>query len=168
MTNSLPLLRNVAPVVRSMAAIVMICLAIGYIHAVAYVFETTHMAPHGIQERYRGNSPGADKNMTEDIHIEKSYAEMLNIIHTHILTMTIIFSMSGLITLMTSVTSPSLKKFIILEPFYGILATFFGLWMTRYVHSAFSWITMASGIMMALAFFVQCFLVVRELRMNHE
>ena len=165
----------------------MLMLFVGYLHAVGYVYLTTRMGPRGIEERYRGTeqhvsaatpsnvsseeaelashdtaSAAPPATVTGEMQYQKSLAEMLNIIHTHVLTMTFIFCLSGLITLMTRTLPPGLRKFAIVEPFFGILATFGGIWATRYISPAFSWLVSVSGALMAFAFFVQCYAVARE------
>jgi hypothetical protein len=160
------------------------------------VYETTHVVPRGIEERYRGtsaNEEGRMKNeesnnnsslsseeledsvsapassqpthsVTGEMQYQKSLAEMLNIIHTHILTMTFIFALSGFITLMTDSLRPALRRFCVVEPFIGILVTFAGLWATRYLHPSFSWLVSLSGTAMALAFLGQCIAVIKEVK----
>jgi len=169
------------------AALIMLVLGVGYAHALAYVFLTTKAVPKGIEERYRGTQPTSaisttsnlsseeaedttqtslpnTATVTGDLQYEKSLAEMLNIIHTHILTMTFIFALSGLLTLMTDSLPGKLRKVVVIEPFVGILATFAGLWLMRYVHPAFSWLVSLSGTLMALAFAGQCLALWREIR----
>lgn len=183
MPRQLPALRELPNEYRLFAGLVMLVLAVGYLHAVGYVYLTTRMGPRGIEERYRGTtkqvSPASNASseeaelaspntsttgsVTGEMQYEKSLAEMLNIIHTHVLTMTLIFSLSGLITFMTRSIPPGLRKFAIVEPFFGILATFAGIWATRYLHPAFSWLVSVSGAFMAFAFFVQCYAVLREM-----
>jgi hypothetical protein len=174
----------------------MIGLGVGYAHAVAYVYVTTHIVPKGIEERYRGtedsssstaltNPPpdtasigigsASDTPMPtstsalkssepKELQFAKSFGEMLNIIHTHIITMTLIFAISGLITLLTRSLSTKLRNLAVFEPFIGIIVTFAGLWATRYLGAGFSWLVSASGALMAIAFVIQCFAVFLELR----
>ena len=187
-TRPLPLLRSLPQEVRLLAAMIMLTLSVGYIHALVYVYQTTRMVPHGIEQRYRGTETASDssaapavssealedsaptsstevtKNIPAEIEYEKSLPEMLNIIHTHILTMTFIFALSGCITLMTDSISRRMRKTIVIEPFIGILVTFAGLWLMRYVHPAFSWLVSVSGTIMALAFAMQGFALIKELR----
>jgi hypothetical protein len=187
--RTLPLLRNLPREAKLFAALIMLVLGVGYAHALAYVFLTTKAVPKGIEERYRGTQSEstasnqstlsseeaedttqttipASKPVTGELQYEKSLAEMLNIIHTHILTMTFIFALSGLLTLMTDSLPGRLRKLIVIEPFIGILATFAGLWLMRYVHPAFSWLVSLSGTVMALAFAGQCLALWREIRLK--
>ena len=188
--RTLPLLRNLTQEAKIFATLIMLVLGVGYLHALAYVFQTTRMVPKGIEQRYRGTESTIDtsslstaalpsseamedtsistlsapKTVTGEIEYQKSLAEMLNIIHTHVLTMTFIFALSGFITLMTDSVRPAIRKFIVIEPFIGILVTFAGLWLMRYVHPAFSWLVSLSGSLMALAFAGQCWAVLKEVR----
>ena len=187
------LLRNLSKEFRWLAAAIMLTLAIGYAHALGYVYLTTGVVPKGIDERFRGTSqvadtsssaalpseeledssmaaaaPAAPPTITGEIEYQKSLAEMLNIIHTHILSMTFLFALSGIITLMTASTGTRFRKFVVIEPFAGILVTFAGLWLTRYVHPAFSRLVALSGITMAACFVGQCWAVIKELRISSE
>jgi hypothetical protein len=189
MTTELPLFRAMPKEVRMLAAFIMFALSIGYAHAIGYVYLTTHIVPKGIEERYRGTetvSPPPQSatstgigsvsdaptqaimqpkpTTTGELQYEKSLAEMLNIIHTHIITMTLIFAISGFITLFTASLPRRLRGAIILEPFLGIVATFAGLWATRYLGGGWSWLVSVSGSLMALAFLLQCVALVLELR----
>ncbi len=190
--RTLPLLRYLPGEVRAFAAMVMLVLGIGYGHALAYVYLTTRIAPAGIEQRFRGTPMSADTSMgaalpseeledttiaaaptppatvTGDLEYQKSLAEMLNIIHTHILSMTFLFALSGIITLMTASTGTGFRKFVVIEPFAGILVTFLGLWLMRYVHPAFSWLVSISGITMAACFAGQCWAVIKEIRTASE
>ena len=180
--RTLPLLRNLPREVRLFAAMIMLALGLGYAHALAYVYQTTRIVPAGIEQRFRGTetNPSTESTapeeledttvatppatITGEIEYQKSLAEMLNIIHTHILSMTFLFSLSGLITLMTASTGTKFRKFVVIEPFIGILVTFAGLWLMRYVHPAFSWLVSISGTLLALAFAGQCWAVIKEMK----
>ena len=111
-----------------------------------------------------GHSTTSEPTSSTDIQYEKSLAEMLNMIHTHIITMTLIFAVSGFLTVLTGSLPNRLRKFAIVEPFIGILATFGGIWATRYLGAGWSWLVSLSGAVMALAFALQFFAVVLELR----
>ncbi|HET6401213.1 MAG TPA: hypothetical protein VFH95_07415 [Candidatus Kapabacteria bacterium] len=188
--RTLPLLRNLPREVRLFAAMIMLALGLGYAHALAYVYQTTRIVPAGIEQRFRGTetNPSTESTpstasaeeledtteaappptITGELQYQKSLAEMLNIIHTHILSMTFLFSLSGLITLMTASTGTKFRKFVVIEPFIGILVTFAGLWLMRYVHPAFSWLVSLSGTLMALAFAGQCWAVIQEMKFARE
>jgi hypothetical protein len=55
----LPRLRALPKEVRIFAGLVMLVLAVGYAHAIVYVYVTTRIVPKGIEERYRGSEQTA-------------------------------------------------------------------------------------------------------------
>src|SRR4051812_36381637 len=71
---------------------------VGYTTSLLFVHHTTGMTPAGVATHYRGN--GADSGASEvaeaAMEFPKSFAEMLTITHTHLLSMAVIFVLSGL------------------------------------------------------------------------
>ena len=93
----------------------------------------------------------------------KPLEEMLRITHTHLLSMLVIFLISGATLLLCARVTPRWKRFLVAEPFVAILVSFGALWGTRFVDPRFAWILMASSGLMAMTFYLQCALVLREL-----
>ena len=94
---------------------------------------------------------------------EKSFAEMLNITHTHILAMASFMAFTALIFAFTSRPSSRLKSFLIVEPFVAIITSFASMWLMRYVHPSFSYLLTLSSGSMALCFYAMMFFSLREL-----
>ena len=84
--------RDVPPPFRSVARWLTIVQVVGYTTALLFVLHTTHMAPSGISDRYRGSDSTAAEGAMQ---FPKSYAEMLTLTHTHILSMAVIFDVLG-------------------------------------------------------------------------
>ena len=70
----------------------LIVLSVGYFTGFRFVNETTENTPTGIQENYLGNE---DDLEAEVMKFKKPKREMLTIIHTHILSMAVIFFILG-------------------------------------------------------------------------
>jgi len=134
---------------------------VGYTTSLAFVWHTTGMRGGGIADRYRGVDPfqGGDAPM----QFPKPMEEMLRITHTHLLSLLVIFLISGAALLLCARVSPRAKRFLVAEPFVAILVSFTSLWLTRFSDSRFAWILMASSGLMAVTFYLQCALVLREL-----
>ena len=81
----------------------------------------------------------------------KSYAEMLTITHTHLLSMAAIFVFSGLaLALCERPAERAGGGCSIVEPFVALLVSFSAMWLMRYVDARFSWLlALSSGIMAA-------------------
>ncbi|HSE67547.1 MAG TPA: hypothetical protein VLB12_11200 [Gemmatimonadales bacterium] len=157
--------RDVPAPLRGLARWLTIVQVVGYTTALLFVLHTTKMVPSGISERYRGSDSTA---VEEAMQFPKSYAEMLTLTHTHILSMAVIFAFSGLGVALCSRLSPRLKRFLIVEPFVALLVSFSCLWLVRYVDPRFSWLLALSSTIMAITFYVQSFLILTELHLVEQ
>jgi len=143
--------------IRALGRWVTVVQLVGYSTALVYVWQTTRMVPGGIADHYRGNeaSEGA-------MQFPKSLAEMLTISHTHLLAMTAVFLVSGLGLSLCSRVSPRWKHRLMVEPFVALLVSFSAMWLMRYLHPGFGLLLQLSSTVMALTFYWQCGLVLRE------
>ena len=105
---------------RLMTAFFLVVLSIGFFTGIRFVSETDSTSPDGLVEHYNGNE------QVEDVMVmkfKKSAQEMLTIVHTHILSMSMLFFLTGFLLAQTSINQ-HLKLFLIIEPFVSILLTF--------------------------------------------
>jgi hypothetical protein len=161
-----PTWRDASPALRALGRWVTLVQVVGYTTSLLYVRHTTGMTPPGVSEQYRGSDSTA---VTEAaMKFPKSYAEMLNITHTHLLGMLVIFALSGAALALCERPSERWRRLLIVEPFAALLTSFSAMWLMRYVHPAFSWLLTLSSGLMALTFYVQSFLVLRELACLRE
>ncbi|HZV13581.1 MAG TPA: hypothetical protein VFA55_10230, partial [Candidatus Kapabacteria bacterium] len=147
----------------------LIVMAIGYAHGLLFVYHTTGITPHGVEERYRGNQQQMQQNADppqEEMKFEKSLPEMLNIIHTHIISMGTMFFITSIIFAFCSLVSGAWKKFLLVEPFIAILTSFGSMWLMWKVNPLFSWLLMLSSGSMAVVFYITIYYSFRELMMK--
>src|SRR5205807_2140717 len=78
---------------RTLARWVTIVQVVGYTTSLVFVWHTTRLVPPGVAARYRGVDPEATQAAMQ---FPKSLAEMLTITHTHLLSMAVIFLLTGL------------------------------------------------------------------------
>ena len=152
---------DVPPLVRSLGWWVTVVQLVGYTTSLIYVWHTTRMLPPEIATHYRGTDPAAEQGAMQ---FAKSFAEMLTITHTHLLSMAVIFLVSGLGTALCSWPSERWRRVLIVEPFAALLVSFSAMWLMRYVDGRFAWLLEASSGLMAGTFYVQSYLIVRDLR----
>ena len=152
---------EVAAPFRRLARWVTVVQLVGYTTALVLVWHTTRMRAGGIADRYRGVDPGLATDAP--MQFPKPAEEMLRITHTHLLSLLVIFLISGATLILCERVSPRWKRFLVAEPFVAILVSFVALWGTRYVDPRFSYLMMASSGAMAVTFYLQCALVLREL-----
>src|SRR3989442_12170447 len=85
--------RSVPAPLRTLARWVAIVQVVGYTTSLVFVWHTTRLIPPGVAARYRGADPEATQAAMQ---FPKSFAEMLTITHTHLLSMAVIFLLTGL------------------------------------------------------------------------
>jgi hypothetical protein len=153
--------RSLSAAGRALARWVTIVQAVGYTTSLVYVWYTTRLTPPGIAVHYRGAADSAAGDGA--MQFPKSFAEMLTVTHTHLLGMAAIFVVTGIgITLCTGV-SPRWKRVLAVEPFIALLVSFSAMWLMRYVDGRFAWLLEASSGVLAITFYVQSALILRDL-----
>ena len=141
-------------------------LTIGISVGLYYVYYTTQISTDGTTEHYRGSTIDNDFSIPEKY--PKPLSELLNTTHTHILSMTFIFVIIGSVFYFNSILTGFIKTFLIIEPFISILITFGGIWLVRYIHPAFSYLIIVSGILMYISFFLMAGVIFYELAIKHS
>jgi hypothetical protein len=150
--------RRLPAAVRGVGRWVTLVQLVGYTTSLVYVWHTTGMIPRGIADHYRGaeSAEGA-------MQFPKSFAEMLTITHTHLLAMGVLFAVSGLSLALCERVPGRWKRFLAVEPFVALLVSFCAMWLMRYVHPWFGVVLALSSGLMAITFYLQNLLVLREL-----
>ena len=155
--------REVPAPLRTLARWVAIVQVVGYTTSLVFVWHTTHLVPPGVAARYRGADPETAQPGVA-LQFPKSLAEMLTITHTHLLSMAVIFTLTGLGLALCARLSERWKRLLIAEPFVALLVSFSAMWLMRYVDARFAWLLEASSALLALTFYLQSYFILRELR----
>lgn len=145
---------------KSAIFVFIVLLSVGYFSAVTFVNETTEASTIGIVENYNGNE--SDMEATE-MKFKKSAHEMLNIIHTHILSMSQIFFMLAVLVFGCKINL-KLKYFLMLEPMISVLLTFGGIYGVWCEIEWMSYLVMASGFLMSLSFGLSVIVIILQLK----
>lgn len=141
-----------------------IVLSIGFYTGLLFVNETSTSDPIGIEENYLGNE--ADEN-ADIMKFKKGNREMLTIVHTHILSMSFIFFLLGVILLTTSLPA-KLKTFLLIEPFLSVILTFGGIYLLWLGVSWMKYIVILSGTLMTLSFTISVAVILWQLLQKGE
>ena len=152
--------RAVPASLRNLAGWITIVQLVGYTTSLVYVWHTTRLTPPGIEARYRGTDP---ESSAAAMQFPKSFAEMLTITHTHLLSMAVIFVLTGIGVALCGSLPDRWRRFLVAEPFGTLLVSFAAMWLMRYAHPRFAWLLEASSVVLALTFYVQSYLILREL-----
>lgn len=141
-------LKDLPKEVKHLISVFLIVLSIGYFTGITFVEDTTDQSPTGIEQNYLGNEN--DESAVE-MKFKKSKQEILNIVHTHILSISVIFFLTGLMVSKASVNS-LLRRILMIEPFVSIFLTFGGIYLLWSGILWMKYVIMVSGIAMTLAF----------------
>lgn len=136
-----------------------IVLSIGFFTGLLFVEKTSSVNPKGIEQQYLGNE--SDEN-AEVMKFKKSDREMLTLIHNHILSMSIIFFLVGVILSVTNLKR-KLKLFLMIEPFVSVVLTFGGIYLLWKGILWIKYVVMFSGTLLALTFTTSIIIILFQL-----
>ena len=136
-----------------------IVLSIGFYTGLLFVGETSSTNPNGIEEQYLGNEADEDATVMK---FKKSEREMLTLVHNHILSMSIIFFLVGMILSITKL-SKKLKLFLMIEPFVSVILTFGGLYLLWNDLLWMKYVVIFSGTLMTLTFTTSVIIIMHQL-----
>jgi hypothetical protein len=136
-----------------------IVLSIGFYSGITFVNETSGTNPKGIEENYLGNEEDEEADVMK---FKKSEKEMLSIIHSHTITMSLMFLIVGFLVYLTKIPK-GIKMFLIIEPFASILLTFGGIYFLWKGHLFMKYIVIFSGVLMTITYTISMLTIVFQL-----
>jgi CBS domain containing-hemolysin-like protein len=136
-----------------------IVLSMGFFSGLFFVGETSSTKPHGIEEQYLGNE---DDENAAVMKFKKGKNEMLSLVHSHVLSMSMIFFLLGVLVSITKL-SKKLKLFLMVEPLLSVVFTFGGLYLLWTGILWMKYIVMLSGILMTLSFIFSAIIILKQL-----
>ncbi len=145
---------------RLLLAAFLVVLAMGVSVGLVYVCTTTSFTLQGTVEHYSGSE-------TDGFDIPEKYpksmAAMLLITHIHIIGFAVIFVILGGLFNYNLVIHGRWKCALMIEPFAATLVTFGSIWGIRFMHPWFAYITILSGVVMYLSFFLMTSILIYDL-----
>lgn len=148
-------LENLTGLWRNLLIAFVITLSFGYGTGMYYLTLTSGVETQSIEENYLGNE--ADEAALE-MKFKKPEKEVISIIHSHVISFSLIFIALGALLLMTSF-SPRLKSILVFEPFISIILTFGGIWLMWKGITWMKYVIIISGTIMNLAYVMMAGLV---------
>ena len=139
--------------------VVFICtLSIGFYSGISFVRTTTDANPNGIEQRYLGNEN--DESATK-MMFKKSEGEIMTTVHSHILSLSVIFFMVSLLISITDINT-KLKLFLMIEPFFSLIFTFGGIYLLWKELHFMKYIIIISGFLMTATYTVSIFIILKQ------
>lgn len=154
----LPTLSQLSKELKTLITAFVIVLSLGFYSGIRFVQQTESQTPNGVYENYLGNEEQED---AEIYKFKKTPREMTSILHSHIISMALIFFAIGGIVSRTRVQK-KLKYFIMIEPFISIVATFGGIYLMWMGFAWMRYIVVFSGILMTFCYTVAVIAILRE------
>lgn len=145
--------------IKMLIAAFVVVLSIGFYTGIFFVGETSSTNPNGIEEHYLGNENDEDAVVMK---FKKNEQQMLTLVHGHILSMSIIFFLVGII-LCTTKLSRRLKLLLLVEPFLSVLLTFGGLYFLWKGILWMKFIVIISGTLMTLTYSISVLIILFQL-----
>jgi len=130
--------------IKQLIIVYLLIVAIGVGVGLVYLFYQGQIAPSGIVENYRGSKIQEEFEIPDKF--EKPIGSMLVSTHNHILGLAPIILSLCLIYYV--VKNGKVAIFLMIEPLVSLLITFGSIWLVRYIHSSFVYLTILSGILM--------------------
>lgn len=128
-------------------SIFLFALAFGYFSSFDLLKQTTDLNSQGVEENVLGNEMDEKAN---ELRFKMSERELHGIIHSHVLTLSLIFIFLQIMLYFSS-ASLFLKTFLMVEPIISIITTFGGLWLLWLGNIWVKYVIMISGILMHLS-----------------
>ncbi len=130
--------------IKQLTIFYLLVVAIGVGVGLVYLFYQRQISPNGIVDNYRGSEVQEKFEIPDKF--EKPIGSMLVSTHNHILGLApIILSLCLIYYILKN---GKVSPFIMIEPLVSLLITFGSIWLVRYIHSSFVYLTILSGTLM--------------------
>lgn len=145
--------------------IYLLIVAIGVLVGLTYLGITSNASQKGIVEQYNGSKATGEIDIPD--RFPKGIEEMLVTTHSHILGLSTLLLSLGLIIYFSEINE-RLKKFLMFEPLISLIVTFGSIWLIRYVHWSFVYLTILSAILMYSSIFIVIGISIYELKFSSD
>ena len=143
-------LQQLPKAIRISLSVFLLTLGFGYFSGLDLLKHTTDYNSKGIQENVLGNEFNEE---ADELHFKMSERELHGIIHSHVITISILFAILSFMVFFTNLTS-GFKYFLMIEPNVSLVVTFGGLWLLWLGYTWIKYVIMISGILMHLSLII--------------
>jgi hypothetical protein len=133
-------------------------MSVGFFTGLFFIRQTSSTHPSGIERNYLGNE---EEPEAEVMIFKKSEREMLTIIHTHILSLSLLFFLLGILVWITELPT-RLKYFLTVEPFISLIFTFGGIYLLWRGILWMKYVVFFSGMLMTITYLASATIVVYQ------
>lgn len=148
-------IRELGGEARWLIAIYLLVTSTGFLSALRFVERTTGGEPQGIEENYLGNE---DDLEAEELKFEKSEKQILNIVHTHMLGMGMLFFILAILVALTPIGG-LIRKLLLFEPLLSVFFTFAGIYFLFQKILWMKYVILISGLLMTASYIASFLLI---------
>lgn len=142
----------------------LVTLSFGFSSGIKFVDHTTNITPQGIEESYLGNEGNEN---AEIMKYEKTQQEMLTMLHTHVMSLSLVFFITGILVFLSK-ANLKVKRILAIEPLCSIIFTFGGIYLMWGGITWMKYIVLISGIVMSICFTLGVLLILWNLIQKPE
>lgn len=131
-----------------LTSVFLLVLSVGFFSGLSFVGETSSFSSKGIEENYLGNE--ADE-AAKVMKFKKSERHMLSVVHSHILSMSVLFFILAILVYHVEFNTV-FKKLLMVEPLLSVLTTFGGIYFLWKGILWMKYVVMISGVCMTFSY----------------
>ena len=140
-------LHQLPRILKATLVVFLLALAFGYFSGLDILGHTTDFKAQGVEESVLGNNMDME---AEELKFKMSERELHGIIHSHVITLSLLFLILELLIYFTTIPK-FLKRFLMVEPNVSLVLTFGGLWLLWSGVLWMKYLVMISGVLMHLS-----------------
>ena len=143
----------------------LIVVVIGILVGLIFLGSTTDYSPGGTVENIRGSEQDDEFAIVESY--PKAAADLLITTHNHIMGFAFLILSVGVIFYFNSSIRGFWKNLLMIEPLISSLVTFGSIWLIRFIHPGFIWLTIVSSVLLYLSLFTMIGICIYELKLKN-
>lgn len=143
----------------------LVTIIIGILVGLVFLGSTTNYSLGGTVEHMRGSEKNDDFDIPESY--PKPAAELLMTTHNHIMGFAFLILSVGVIFYFNASITGFWKFFLMIEPLISSVVTFGSIWLIRFVHPGFIWLTVVSAVLLYLSLFIMIGTCIYELKFKN-
>jgi len=140
----------------------LITITIGILVGLVFLGSTTNYSTGGTVEHITGSDKEDDFDIPESY--PKAAEDLLLTTHNHIMGFSFLILSVGVLFYFNSTVTGFWKGLLMIEPLISSVVTFGSLWLIRFIHPGFIWLTVVSSVLMYLSLFVMIGTCIYELK----
>ena len=143
----------------------LVVITIGILVGLVFLGSTTNYSPGGTVEHISGSEQEDDFDIVESY--PKAASDLLLTTHNHIMGFAFLILSVGVIFYFNSSITGFWKYLLMIEPLISSVVTFGSIWLIRFIHHEFIWLTIVSSVLLYLSLFIMIGISMYELKFKN-